>query len=201
MTAAGDRLRPGGLPRRIAGEVYPFARPVLWTGVVALAWAGWASGPGWLTPAYVVLAIAGAALGVIDARTRRLPNVIVYPLTVALAVLLLAAAAATGAWADLGRAALGGVAYSGLHLVLHLITRGQVGMGDVKLAVPLGAVAAWHGWTCWVVNLYGAYLLGGVVVLVLLVARLRTRRDYLPFGPFLLAGTAVALTWARLAGW
>ena len=47
-----------------------------------------------------------------------------------------------------------------------------------------------------------AFILGGAVSLVLLVFRLKGRKDAIPFGPYLVIGSYVALaTGERLADW
>jgi leader peptidase (prepilin peptidase)/N-methyltransferase len=185
--------------RRALVEVRPYARAIGVVAVVAIGWAVWASGPGWLTPAYLVLAIAGAALGVIDARTHRLPNALVFPLAWATAALLGAAALGTGAWETLGRAVLGGLAFFALYQTLYLVApRGGIGYGDVKLALSLGAVLTWHSWATLLVGIFAAHILAGVVATVLLLGRRAGWKTGIAFGPYLLLGTAVALTWTRI---
>ena len=181
-------------------EVAPHRTAVVAAAGLAGAWAVWASGPGWATPAFVVAAAAGGALGVIDGRTHRLPNAITYPTTAAVAVLLVLAAAAAGTWADLGRAVVGAAALSAFYLVLHLVDRRGMGLGDVKLAVLLGGLAAWVGWGALAGAVLLPFLCGGPWSLALIVTRRATRRTAIAFGPFMLVGTAAALTWARL-GW
>ncbi|WP_423462391.1 prepilin peptidase [Promicromonospora sp. MS192] len=187
---------------RARAEVAPFARGIAVAVVPAAAWAVWASGHGWLTPAYLVLGVVGAALGVIDARTHRLPNALVFPLTWATAALLAVAAAGTGAWGSLGRAVLGGLAFFALYQVLYLVApRGGIGYGDVKLTMSLGAVLAWHSWTTLVVGVFAAHVLAGVVAVVLLLGRRAGWKTGIAFGPYMLIGTVVGLSWARLVGW
>ncbi|QAY64373.1 prepilin peptidase [Xylanimonas allomyrinae] len=190
---------PGRLTAAITAEIAPVRAPALATAIAAVAWALWIGGLSPVTPALVVAAAAGAALTVIDLRSHRLPNVITYPTTAAVAVLLVLAAAVGGTWSALGRAALGAAALGGAYLVLHLVNRSGMGLGDVKLAPMLGGVAAWFGWS----TLAGAailpFLIGGVVSVALLAARRATRKTALAFGPFMLAGAALALTWARVA--
>lgn len=188
--------------RRARDEVAPYARAAGVVAVPAVLWAVWASGPGWLTPAYVVLAVVGAALGVIDGHTHRLPNALVFPLTWATGVLLAVAALGTGSWADLGRAALGALAFFALYQVLYLVSpRGGIGYGDVKLSLTLGAVLTWHSWGTLLVGVFAAHLLAGVVAIALVLGRRAGWKTGIAFGPYLLLGTAVGLTWARLVGW
>ncbi|WP_166848810.1 A24 family peptidase [Isoptericola sp. BMS4] len=184
---------------RARGEIAPHRRAVAWTAAAAVAWAIWASGPGWSTPALVVAAAAGAALGVVDARTHRLPNALTYPATGAVAALLLLAALADGTWVAAGRALAGGLALGGLYLLLHLVSPSGLGRGDVKLAVMLGTVTAWSGWSAlWAAALL-PFVLGGLVAVALLVTRRASRTTAIPFGPFMLLGAAVAITGVRLA--
>ncbi|WP_129784349.1 prepilin peptidase [Promicromonospora panici] len=187
---------------RARAEVAPYARAIGFLAVPAAIWAVWASGPGWLTPAYFVLAVAGAALGVIDAHTQRLPNALVIPLTWATAALLALAALGTGAWSALGRAALGGLAFFALYQVLYWLTpRGGIGYGDVKLTLSLGAVLAWYSWTTLLVGVFAAHVLAGVVAIVLLIGRRAGWKTGIAFGPYMLLGTFVGLTWAYFNGW
>jgi leader peptidase (prepilin peptidase) / N-methyltransferase len=184
---------------RARAEVAPYRRQVAWGGGVALGWALWASGPGPATPALLVAAVAGAALGVIDARTHRLPNAIVYPTLLVTALLLTVAGVVTGDMAALGGAGLGAAALGGGYLVLHLANPRGLGFGDVKFALLLGLLAGWWGWTTVWFAVVAPFFLGGVVSLVLLATRRATRHTAIPFGPFMLIGTALALTVARLS--
>lgn len=192
--------KPPALLRRLPGEMAPHRRAIVPLAVVAAAWAVWVSGPGWATPAFVVVALAGAAHAVIDLRTHRLPDAVTYPATAATAVLLALAAVATGDGAALGRALLGALALGVAYLVLHLVSPRGLGFGDVKLAVLLGLPAGWYGWDA--VWWTGAtpFLLGGLAALALLVARRATRRTALAFGPWMLLGAALALSAVRAAG-
>ncbi|MGW2091630.1 prepilin peptidase [Promicromonospora sukumoe] len=187
--------------RRARAEVAPYARTIGVVAVIAAVWGVWASGPGWLTPAYLVLAVVGAALGVIDAHTHRLPNALVFPLTWATGALLVLAALGTSGWADLGRAALGGLAFFAFYQVLYLVSpRGGIGYGDVKLSLSLGAFLAWHSWTTLLIGVFATHLVAGVVAGALLLGRRAGWKTGIAFGPYMLLGTAIGLTWARLVG-
>ncbi|MBE7699027.1 prepilin peptidase [Oerskovia sp. Sa1BUA8] len=184
--------------RRAISEITPYRTPVLVASVPAAVWAVWASGPGWSTPALVVLAVASTALFAIDASTHRLPDAIVGPTAAAVAVLLTVAALADSAFDALLRAALGGLALGAAYLALHLVNPAGLGFGDVKLAGVLGAVGAWYGWpVLWGVALV-PFLVGGLVAVALLVSRRASRTTAIAFGPYMLVGAALALTGARL---
>lgn len=159
----------------------------------------WVGGASWTTPALVVAAAAGTALFVVDVRTHRLPDALTLPATVTVGALLALAALAADDGAALARALAGAAALGGLYLLLHLAHRPGLGLGDVKLAPLVGLLAAWAGWTVWWAALVLPFVVGGVVALGLVVARRATRTTAIAFGPFMLVGTALALTAARLA--
>ena len=196
MTTAPRTTAPG-LLRRLPRELAAHRRAIAPLAVIGLVWAVWASGPGWATPAFAVVAVAGAAHGVIDARTHRLPDAVTFPALALTALLLALAAFGVGDVGRLGRALGGAVVLGASYLALHLVNRRGLGLGDVKLAVLLGLPAGWAGWDAvWWVGVL-PFLLGGVAALVLLLARRATRSTAISFGPWMLVGAGVALSLVR----
>lgn len=193
---AASPTTPSARPRwatRLAAEVAPHRRATAPLAAVALAWAWWASGPGWATPAYLVVGLAGAAHAVIDARTHRLPDALTYPALVLTATLLGVAALATSDAARMGRALTGAAALGGAYLLLHLTNRRGLGLGDVKLALLLGLPAGWAGWgAVWWTGVL-PFVLGGVAACALVVVRRATRSTAIAFGPWMLLGAGVTL--------
>jgi leader peptidase (prepilin peptidase)/N-methyltransferase len=85
----------------------------------------------------------------------------------------------------------GAVAVPGILLLISLpFGEGAFGLGDVKLLVSVGLVA---GLARIVLAAFAGALLGGVGIVVLLAARRVTLKSYIPFGPFLIAGTVWAM--------
>jgi leader peptidase (prepilin peptidase) / N-methyltransferase len=187
------------IAERAALEVAPYRRRIAVGGALALVWAVWASGPGWSTPAVAVAAVAGVALAVVDGATHRLPDALTYPTTAVVGLLLAGAALADDAGDAALRALLGALVLGTGYLLLHLVSPSGLGLGDVKLAVLLGLVSAWYGWSVLWATAALPFLVGGLAALVLIVARRATRRTAIAFGPAMLVGTALALTAARLA--
>lgn len=142
---------------------------------------------------YLVLAVAGVVLSVVDLVERRLPDVLVWP--TAAAVVLLLAAAALLELRPLGAvgAVAGAIGLFVVYLVLALITRGGIGMGDVKLAAACGAALGFLGVRTWLVGLAAGFLLNGLASVVALALRRTTLRGSLPFGPAMIAGVFVAM--------
>ena len=123
------------------------------------------------------------ALCVVDIRCRRLPNALTLPG----AVVILAGATAVGAGSP---AVLGGLALSGLYLLVHLADPAGMGAGDVKLALGLGALTGAYGIPVWLIGALGAPML---TVVIGGVAMLRHRGTRVPHGPSMcLASLAAA---------
>jgi leader peptidase (prepilin peptidase)/N-methyltransferase len=147
----------------------------------------------WTLPAYLVLTGALAALAVIDFETYLLPNRIVYPLTVAMLVLLAAGTAADGNLDDYLRGLLAGAVAFAAFFVLHLVSPRSMGFGDVKLSFTLGLALGVLGWGEMFLGLFLGFLYGAVIGIALLVTKVRGRNQAVPFGPFLAAGTITAI--------
>jgi leader peptidase (prepilin peptidase)/N-methyltransferase len=150
---------------------------------------GWS----WELPAYLVLVSALLALALIDLDTFLLPNKIVYPLSVALVVLFGMAALLDDAGNDFARALFGGAAAFTFFGIVHLISPRGMGFGDVKLSFSLGVALGWISWGSVFLGLFLGFLLGAVVGVALIATRVKSRRDHVPFGPFLAAGTVIAI--------
>lgn len=91
-------------------------------------------------------------------------------------------------------ALLGGAAGGAIMLLLFFITRGGLGMGDVKLMALLGLAT---GFPQILLALLLSVVVGGLVAILLLVSGLKKRRDAIPFAPFLVAGAFAVLLWGQ----
>jgi leader peptidase (prepilin peptidase)/N-methyltransferase len=157
-----------------------------WSPLAAVALAGWAA--------------AAVPLTFIDLAVHRLPD----RLTLPAAAWVLGWLGVAGLAGDPGsawvRAAVCGLA-TGLAFALVTLVFGDrgLGLGDAKLALGAGALLGWLGWTAVVAGLLLAFLGSGLVATGLLLTRRVNRRDTLPFGPFLVAGTLATLAWVGLS--
>lgn len=143
----------------------------------------------WLLPAYLAFTGAGIALALIDLDVRRLPDVVVLPLYVALGALL----AVGGDGEALLRAAQGAAALLGFFLLVAVAAPGAMGFGDVKLAGVIGGITAYLSWGTLLTGAFAAFLLGAAVGVLLLALGRAGRRTAVPFGPFMLVGAAAAI--------
>ena len=143
--------------------------------------------------AYLWLAGASIALTAIDLETHRLPNVIVLPGYAVAVIALGVPAVLAGDVVRLGiMAASSGILFIA-YAVMAIAWPGGMGMGDVKLAGVLGAFLGFSGWSALTVGAFGAFVLGGIVSIVLLMLKRVSRKGGIPFGPWMIAGSWVGL--------
>jgi len=130
------------------------------------------------------------AVAVIDARHRIIPNRVTYPGLLIASVVIVVAALAGGGMSIVG-AALGMLAFGGSLLLVALIAPHGMGMGDVKLTALIGLVLGSLGLRYVAVAAIAGVLAGGLGgVAALLLGR--SRKDAIPFGPYLAGGAVVA---------
>lgn len=140
--------------------------------------------------AFVVFFAGTAVLAVIDARTLRLPNRVLFPVAWTGLALLGASAACSGSWPRL-RVALASAAV--LVAVFFALRKASgLGLGDVRLAGLLGLFLGWVGPGAVVAGLVAGTVAGGVFAAVLMVLG-TGRRRLLPYGPFLVLGAWLAV--------
>lgn len=126
-----------------------------------------------------------------DLIRYRVPNAVTYPgiLLAFLAALLLPGSDLEGA---LLAAALGGV----LFVTLAVLTRGGLGLGDVKLAILIGAAL---GLPAAFQALFLGAVAGGAVMLMLLLIGVVGRRQAVPYAPFLALAAVAVVLWRGAA--
>ena len=141
-------------------------------------------------------------LAVIDVDTHRLPDAIVLPSYVVIAVLLTLACVLGADWGALLRAVIGALALYAFYFVLRVVRPAGMGGGDVKLAGIVGAALAWLGWGSLVVGAFAAFLLGGIFGVLLIALRRAGKKTAIPFGPWMLAGAWVGVVAGQaIAAW
>ncbi|MEU7111242.1 prepilin peptidase [Streptomyces sp. NPDC046182] len=148
---------------------------------------------------WLLLAPFAVLLATVDARVHRLPDPLTLPLAAATPLLLLGAELLpydAGSWLH---ALLGGLALGAGYFVLFLIRPSGMGLGDVKLALSLGATLGWYGWGILFVGTFAAFLAGSLYGLGLVLARRGSRKSAIPFGPFMIGGALVGLLLGALS--
>lgn len=140
-------------------------------------------------------------IAVIDLEHRLVPNVLV-----AAGLVLSLLFSGLGAHAGLGSTLTGAVVAGLLFLLIAIVGRGALGPGDVKLAALIGAV---NGFPAVLQALVIGTVAGGLAAAALLVTRLRGRKQFIPYAPYLVAGclstmlfgAQLAQWWARVPAW
>jgi leader peptidase (prepilin peptidase)/N-methyltransferase len=142
--------------------------------------------------AIAVLAATLVTVVFIDVDHLLILDVVLAPA----AVIGLAEAIAGGRIIDALLGALAGAAIFGL---LFLITRGAgMGLGDAKLALVIGLFLGLH---LAVAATAFSFIFGSLLMLPVLAAGSRGRRDAVPFGPFLVLGAIAALYAPNALAW
>ncbi len=83
---------------------------------------------------------------------------------------------------------------AGLFLLIALIYRRGMGMGDVKLIALIGAFI---GWKYTLLGIFLASLIGSVIGLVLIVSGIISRETRIPFAPFISLGTLLSILYGQ----
>lgn len=178
--------RGAAASRRTAGFT---ALSGLVLGALAGAAAGWSA----LLPAFVAIALFGTPLTVIDYMHHRLPNRLVYPAAGAALALLALAAAVRDEWGAYLRAIEAGAVVYAVLFVLMFISPKSFGWGDVRIGAVLGLYLGYQAWVAVYFGIFGGFVLGTVVALVLLAIGRANRKTPIAFGPMLLVGALVVL--------
>lgn len=169
------------------------ARPRFVLGCVVLAMSAAAivvvQVPARLWPPWLVLCTLGVLLGCIDGATTWLPWRLTWPGWMAMLVAGFISVALGAGWLDLVRLVGAGLIAWLWYLIVYLLTRRQLGLGDVWLAPLIGAPAGMISFTALYLALLLGALVGGLHGLVLLA---RGHRGAFPYAPSIIAGGFLA---------
>lgn len=153
----------------------------------------WQFGATWRTVAFCVLMAGLTVLTWIDLQTKRLPREITYTTLAIGAPLLCVAALVEGEPRRIWTMMLGAGIALAMMVLIRVLSRGGMGDGDVRLSPLLGAYLGWLNPGLAPVGLFFGFILGALVSVALLAVGRVGRRTAVPFGPFLAAGTVLAI--------
>jgi len=154
---------------------------------------------GFVLCALCALAAVAVPLAFVDAAEQRLPNVLTSTAYAVIMAGLLLAGAAAGHWHQVCRAALGGLALAGFYLLLAMISPAGMGLGDVKLAASMGTALAWVSWRSLELGGFAGFFLLALYSAMMMTAGRLGRKQNVPAGPFMIAGTFLLLLLPRPA--
>jgi leader peptidase (prepilin peptidase)/N-methyltransferase len=144
-------------------------------------------------PAYWCLAAALVALVWIDLHEFRLPRKITYTAFVISLATMVIAATLDDDFGNLWDALIGAGVALAIMVVIYFASRGGMGDGDVRLAPLLGLHLGYVSVAIVPVGLFFGFLIGAVVGVAMMATNKAGRKTALPFGPFLAAGTVLAI--------
>jgi len=138
------------------------------------------------------------ALFVYDLKWMILPDRIVFPMIgLASAFRIYEFILGDSAFDPVISAALGALVLGGLFYLLFIVSNGRwIGGGDVKLGIFIGILL---GPALAYLVLLVASLLGSVIILGFMATKAVKRNQQVPFGPFLITGTYIAMVWGQQA--
>ena len=85
---------------------------------------------------------------------------------------------------------LGFLIGGGFYFLIFILTRGNMGGGDIKLMAALGV---WLGAVDTGLSIFLTFMIGAVVSVFLLATKIKGRKDAIPFGPFIVLGTFITI--------
>lgn len=83
----------------------------------------------------------------------------------------------------------GGLLGGGLIALIIVLTQGM-GWGDFEISLASGLFLGVYNS---IIMLIASFILGGIIGAFLIVSKRKTRKDYIPFGPYIVLGTFIAM--------
>jgi leader peptidase (prepilin peptidase)/N-methyltransferase len=71
------------------------------------------------------------------------------------------------------------------YILLYLISRGSLGMGDVKFSFPLGLTVGWYAPSDWLLTILLTFVLAGLVSITEVILKRKTLKSRFAFGPYM----------------
>ncbi|WP_313119240.1 prepilin peptidase [Proteiniclasticum ruminis] len=112
----------------------------------------------------------------------------------ALSFLLLEVYLGNAAFRDLLNPLYGMVLGGGFFLFIAVVTKGAMGGGDIKLMAALGFL---FGTADTLLLMFLSFIIGGALSSLLLLLKIKKRKDYIPFGPFICVSAFIVIFWGN----
>lgn len=132
-------------------------------------------------------------LTVYDLRWYLLPDKVLLPLIVPALAILIGEALISHSPHVIFGPVLAALIFGGGFYLLAAVSKGRwMGGGDIKLAFVMGLLLGLQKTS---LAMLVGFVSAAVIGVVLIGLGRKTRRDHIPFGPFLILGTVLAYTW------
>jgi leader peptidase (prepilin peptidase) / N-methyltransferase len=182
------RCRTCGAPISLR---YPIVEAANAVGYLAILWH---FGLNEMSVLYAALYSALIVVAGTDLSHKIIPNVITYP-GIVIGLLGAVTVLPVGIVNSLLGIAVGGGLLWGLAWASpYLFGKEGMGGGDIKLLAMIGVFL---GWKPALLTIMIGSLIGSVVGITLMAARIIKRDEYIPFGPFLVAGAVLSMFFAQ----
>jgi len=148
---------------------------------------------------YIILSSALVIIAFIDLNEQIVPDVISLPGIVIGFIISFFVP-----YISFVNSALGVLVGGGIILIIGLagsviFKKEAMGGGDVKLAAMIGAFL---GWRYIVISLFLGFFLGALAGIFLIMSKIKSREDTVPFGPFIVLGSFITLLWGeKIISW
>lgn len=134
-------------------------------------------------------------IGAYDILHLEIPDILIYLAAVLALGLILSHNLASTDLNNWLSELYGVLAGFGFFAFLVLVSRQKwMGAGDALLGGLIGLIL---GWPQVLVALFLAFILGSLVSIVLMILKQKKMKDVVPFGPFLVAATFIAIFWGE----
>jgi leader peptidase (prepilin peptidase)/N-methyltransferase len=143
---------------------------------------------------YIILSSALIIITFIDLKEQIIPDVISLPGVVAGLVISFFAPYISSLSSLLGIIVGGGTILIIALIGTIIFKKEAMGGGDVKLAAMVGAFL---GWKYVILALFLGFFIGALAGIFLILAKIRSREDMIPFGPFIVVGSIAAILWGE----
>lgn len=148
---------------------------------------------------YIILSSALIIIAFIDLNEQIVPDVISLPgITIGFTLSFFVP------YISFINSALGVIVGGGIILIIGLagsviFKKEAMGGGDVKLAAMIGAFL---GWRYIIISLFLGFFLGALAGIILILSKIKSREDVVPFGPFIVLGSLITLLWGeKIISW
>jgi leader peptidase (prepilin peptidase)/N-methyltransferase len=141
---------------------------------------------------YIILSSALIIIAFIDLNQQIVPDIISLPGIVIGFILSFFVS-----YISFINSALGVLVGGGIILIIGMagsiiFKKEAMGGGDVKLAAMIGAFL---GWRYIIISLFLGFFLGALAGIILILSKIKSREDVVPFGPFIVLGSFITLLW------
>jgi leader peptidase (prepilin peptidase)/N-methyltransferase len=148
---------------------------------------------------YIILLSALIIIAFIDLQEQIIPDVISLPGIVVGLILSFIVP-----YMSFINSALGALVGGGTILIIAWIgsiifKKEAMGGGDVKLTAMIGAFL---GWRYTIISLFLGFFIGALVGIILILSKIKSKEDMVPFGPFIVLGSIITLLWGeKILAW